>query len=221
MPGGAQAPFSFNVFITPCSRVRRSYTPKQSSCIALYSPPLGSWVEEESELMLNLRRTREPRGERHAKANSSFPLRLVGARSGLRPTRTASGFPSTPSARIPLITLTDFLCAALLCSFPGTSRFPHVCRARVSPLLLLCTWLLCAVTFLGCTLVVLIISFSTAITRVYLRACFRARFARFIAQHRQQGSSAETSTEGALQLLPAWPSSRFNTTLMCFLAHMA
>ena len=61
--------------------------------------------------MLNLRRTREPRGERQAKANSSFPLRLVGARSGLRPTRTASGFPSTPSARFPLTALTLLLIA--------------------------------------------------------------------------------------------------------------
>ena len=55
--------------------------------------------------MLNLRRTREPRGKRHAKATGSFPLRLVGDCSGLRPTQTASGFPSTPSARFPLITL--------------------------------------------------------------------------------------------------------------------
>ena len=44
--------------------------------------------------MLYLRRTRGPRGKRHAKATGSFPLRLVGDRSGLRPTRTASGFPS-------------------------------------------------------------------------------------------------------------------------------
>ena len=48
LPLEAGLSFSFNVFITPCSRVRRSYTPKQSSCIALYSPPSGSWVEEES-----------------------------------------------------------------------------------------------------------------------------------------------------------------------------
>ena len=46
--------------------------------------------------MLYLRRTREPRGRRHAKATGRFPLRLVGVRSGLRPTQTASGFPSAP-----------------------------------------------------------------------------------------------------------------------------
>ena len=56
--------------------------------------------------------------------------------------------------------------------------------------------------------------------RLLARVIQRASRASF-AQRRQQGSSAETSTKGALQLLPAWPSSRFNTTLMCFLAHMA
>ena len=141
------------MFITPCSRVRRSYTPKQSSCIALYSPPPGSWVEEESELMLNLRRTREPRGKRHAKATGSFPLRLVGDCSGLRPTQTASGFPSTPSARFPLTALTlRLVCTSLLCPLPFLPDDVRGHFALASPLLLLCTWLLCAVTFLSCAL---------------------------------------------------------------------
>ena len=56
--------------------------------------------------------------------------------------------------------------------------------------------------------------------RLLARVIQRASRASF-AQRRQQDSSAETSTKGALQPLPAWPSSRFNITLMCFLAHMA
>ena len=95
--------------------------------------------------MLRLRRTREPRGNRHAKANSSFPLRLVGARSGLRPTQTASGFPSTPSARFPLTALTLRLVrTSLLCSLPLLPDDMRVPVALVSPWFLARTWLLCA-----------------------------------------------------------------------------
>ena len=66
--------------------------------------------------MLYLRRTREPRGNRHAKANGSFPLRLVGVRSGLRPTQTASGFPAAPPpAPLSLLSLSAS-CALRFCA---------------------------------------------------------------------------------------------------------
>ena len=124
--------------------------------------------------MLNLRRTREPRGERHAKANSSFPLRLVGARSGLRPTRTASGFPSTPSARFPLTALTlHLVCTSLSYSFPVLPDHVRAPIALVSPRFLAGTLLQCTVTFLGCALIDLIISINCCTGGACRLSCLR------------------------------------------------